>query len=337
MIDGGERYLVVRLTALGDVLHTLPAVASLRARHKNARIDWVVERKWAPVLEGSPAISEVIPFDRGSAFGALTCVRRLRQKNYTCAIDFQGLYKSSVLAMLSAAPRRVGFDRGWAREAGAALLYTERVAPMGRHVVELNYSLAEKAGASRPAKPEYPLRVPAGGVASVRARLADRGIGDYIVVGSGGSWRAKCWPAERYGSFCREFEKRHGLRAVLIHGPGEESLAEEVFHAARPAEPVVMATTIEELMGLLAHARCVVAADSGPLHLAAALGTRVVGLYGPTDPARNGPFVPGAVIVSEARPEEISYKRRASYSPAKLRITVEQVLDAADSCLKAPE
>jgi len=335
MIEGAERYLIVRLTALGDILHTLPAVAAIRAAHKNARIDWVVERKWAPVLEGSPAISEVIPFDRDSVFGALTCVRRLRQKNYTCAIDFQGLYKSSVLAMLSAAPRRIGFERGSAREQGAAVLYTERVIPSGQHVAELNYSLAEKTGASRPASPEYPLRVPAGGAASVRARLAERGIEHYIVVGPGGSWRAKCWPAERYGIFCREFEKRHGLPAIMIHGPGEESRAEAACHAAHPATPMVMRTTIEELMGLLAHARCVVAADSGPLHLAAALGKAVVGLYGPTDPARNGPFVPGAVIVSEARPEEISYKRRATYSPAMLRITVEQVLEAADACVKA--
>src|SRR5258708_17392613 len=122
MIEGGERCLVVRLTALGDILHTLPAVAALRAAHKNARIDWVVERKWAPVLEGSPAISEVIPFDRASAFGALTCVRRLRQKNYTCAIAFQGPDKSSVLARLSADPRRLGFERGWSREEDAARL-----------------------------------------------------------------------------------------------------------------------------------------------------------------------------------------------------------------------
>src|SRR3981189_1613635 len=298
MIEGGERYLVVRLTALGDILHTLPAVSALRAAHKNAWIDWVVERKWAPVLEGSPAISEAIPFDRASIFGALACVRRLRQKNYTCAIDFQGLYKSSVLAMLSAAPRRIGFERGWAREDGASLLYTERVAPTGRHVAELNYSLAEKAGATRPARPEYPLRVPAGGTASVRARLADRGIGDYIVVGPGGSWRAKCWPAERYGEFCRELEKKNNMRVVVIHGPGEKSLAEEV---APPAAPAVIGTTIEELMGLVAHARWVVAADSGPLHLAAALGTPVVGLYGPTDPARNGPFGRGAVIGDERR------------------------------------
>lgn len=335
MIEGGERYLVVRLTALGDILHTVPAVAALRATHKNARIDWVVERKWAPVLEGSPAINEVIPFDRASVFGALACVQRLRRKNYTCAIDFQGLYKSSILAMLSAAPRRIGFERDWAREEGAALLYTERVIPTGRHVAELNYSLAEKAGASRPARPEYPLRVPAGGAASVRARLAELGIGDYIVVAPGGSWRAKCWPPERYAVFCREFAKRHALPAIVIHGPGEELLAEEVCCAAHPAAPVKMATTIEELMGLVAHARCVIAADSGPLHLAAALGTPVVGLYGPTDPARNGPFVRSAVIVNKARPEEISYKRRATYSPAMLRITVEQVLDAADSCVKA--
>ena len=335
MTESEERFLVVRLTALGDILHTVPAVAALRAAQRTARIDWVVERKWAPVLEGSPAISEVIPFDRGSAWGAVACARRLRRRHYTCAIDFQGLYKSSVLAMLSGAPRRIGFEGGWAREEGAALLYTERVTPAGRHVTELNYSLAERAGALRPLKPEYPLRIPAGGVASVRARLAERGIGDYIVVGPGGSWRAKCWPAERYGEFCREFEKRNGLPAVVIHGPGEETLAEEVCRAAIPATPVVIATTIEELMGLLAHARCVIAADSGPLHLAAALGTQVVGLYGPTDPARNGPFAPGAVIISEARPEEISYKRRASYSAAMLRITVEQVVEAADSCVKA--
>jgi heptosyltransferase-1 len=335
MIEGGERFLVVRLTALGDILHTLPAVAALRAAHGNAQIDWVVERKWAPVLEGSPAISEVIPFDRASIFGGIACARRLRQKNYTCAIDFQGLYKSSVLTMLSASPRRIGFERAWAREPGASLLYTERVIPTGRHVTELNYSLAEQAGSPRPRKPEYPLRVPAGGAASVRARLAEQKIGDYIVVGSGGSWRAKCWPTDRYGEFCREFEKLHGLRAIVIHGPGEELLAAEVCRAANPAAPIVIKTTIEELMGLLAHARCVVAADSGPLHLAAALGTPVVGLYGPTDPSRNGPFIPGAVIVSEARPEEISYKRRATFSPAMLRITVEQVLKAADACVKA--
>src|ERR1700693_5393430 len=115
-----ERFLVVRLTALGDILHTVPAVAALRAAHASAKIDWVVERKWAPVLEGSPAINEVIPFDRRSLLGTMACIRRLLENRYTCAIDFQGLYKSSVLALLSGAERRIGFDRDWAREGGAA-------------------------------------------------------------------------------------------------------------------------------------------------------------------------------------------------------------------------
>jgi len=217
------------------------------------------------------------------------------------------------------------------------MFYTERVIPPGRHVAELNYSLAEQAGASRPPTPEYPLRVPAGGAASIRARLHDLGIaGEYIVVGPGGSWRAKCWPAERYGEFCREFERNNGMRVVVIHGPGEKFIAEEVVRAAAPARPTVLATTIEELMGLLAHARCVIAADSGPLHLAASLGTRVIGLYGPTDPERNGPFVPGAVILHKARPDEISYKRRSDYSAAMLRIMVEDVMAATETLLKAP-
>ncbi len=336
MSEREERFLVVRLTALGDILHTVPAVAALRAAHPKAPIDWVVERKWAPVLEGSPALGEVIPFDRRSLWGAAECIERLRENHYTCAIDFQGLYKSSLLAALSGAPRRIGFDRTWAREEGAAMFYTERVVPAGRHVAELNYSLAEHAGAKRPATPEYPLRVPAGGAASARSRLHDLGItGEYIVVGPGGSWRAKCWPAERYGEFCREFAGRNSARMVVIHGPGEKPVAEEVARRATPASVAVISTTIEELMGLLAHARCVVAADSGPLHLAAALGTPVVGLYGPTDPARNGPYVPGAVIVHKARPEEISYKRKSDYSAAMLRITVEDVLAATDSALKA--
>ena len=216
------------------------------------------------------------------------------------------------------------------------MFYTERVTPTGRHVTELNYSLAEQAGASRPQTPEYPLRVPAGGAASIRARLQDHGIGgEYIVVAPGASWRAKCWPPERYGEFCCEFEKDNHMRLIVIHGPGEKSVAEEVVRAAAPARPVVILTTLEELMGLLGHARCVIAADSGPLHLAAALGRPVVGLYGPTDPKRNGPFVAGAAIIHKARPEEISYKRRSDYSASMLRITVEEVISATDALLQA--
>lgn len=330
MAERTEKYLVVRLTSLGDVLHTLPAVAALRAGHRGAQIDWIVERRWAPVLEGSPALDHVIAFDRRDPARILSSVKRLREANYSCAVDFQGLYKSSLLALLSSAPRRIGFERGWAREGGAAIWYTERVAASGRHVTEMNYALAKRAGGVVPAIPQYPLRIPAGGVASVRARLQERDVADYIVIGPGGSWRAKCWPPDRFGAVCRELEKRRGLRSLVLCGPGEESLAAEVCRAAEPVKPVIFSTSLEELMAVLARARCVVAADSGPLHLAAALGTPVVGLYGPTDPTRNGPFVPDAVIVRAAMPDETSYKRRDSYSPAMLRISFDQVVAAVE-------
>jgi len=330
MAERAEKYLVVRLTSLGDVLHTLPAVAALRAGKRAAQIDWVVERRWAPVLEGSPALDHVIAFDRRDPARIFSCVKRLREMNYSCAVDFQGLFKSSLLALLSGAPRRIGFERGWAREGSAAIWYTERVVPSGQHVTEMNYALAERAGGVVPIIPQYPLRIPAGGVASVRARLQNQNVTEYIAIGPGGSWRAKCWPADRFGALCRELEKRYGMRCLVLCGPGEESLAAEVCRAAEPAKPLIFSTSLEELMAVLARARCVVAVDSGPLHLAAALGAFVVGLYGPTDPARNGPFVPHAVIVREALPGETSYRRRDSYSPAMLRISVEQVVAAVE-------
>lgn len=328
MVDSAERFLLVRLTSLGDILHTMPAAAALRAAHPTARIDWVVERKWAPVLEGSPMLDEVIPFDPGPAWRVMQSVRRLRRANYTCAIDFQGLYKSALLAAFSKIPVRIGFASDWARERAASLCYTKRVVPVGRHVAELNYALAEAAGATRPATPTYPLRVPEEGAASIRARLAKLGIGKYVVVGPGAGWHAKRWPPERYGELCRELGARQeqGIQTIVLQGPGEKALAQTVCRAAAPAKPTVMTTTLPELMALLAGAQCVICSDSGPLHLATALGTPVVGLYGPTDPKRNGPFGPRVVIETQARPDEISYKRRNTCAPAMLRISVEHVL-----------
>jgi len=333
MTEPPKRILVVRLSSLGDILHTLPAVAALRAALPAANIDWLVDRKWAPVLEGSSAVNRLITIDRGSLPDMIACVRRVRAEKYDCAIDFQGLYKSAVITLFSGIGRRIGFDRAWAREGGSTIFYTDHVIPEGRHVSEHNYSLVERVGAVRPPVPAYPLRVPAGGAASIRARLAESGITDYFVVAPAGSWRAKCWPAERFGEVCRVLEQRYGWRAVIIYGPGEKEFAEISCREAAPAKPLMLSTSLEELMALLARAQCVLAADTGPLHLAAALGAPVVGLYGPTDPARNGPFVPDAITVCHTQPEEMSYKQHDICSPAMLRITTEEVVAAMESRL----
>lgn len=323
--------LVVRLGSLGDLVHTLPAVASLRESFPGARIDWLVEQKWSALLDGGAVLNDVIPLARGSWNALGATVRQLRATRYACAIDFQGLYKSALLAFLSGAPRRVGFGRRVAREGGAAFFYTERVTPGAEHVVDHNLALAEAVGARR-STCRFSLRVPVEADAEVARRLA-AGVREYFVVSPGGGWRSKCWPPERYGQLCRELMRRHTWRAVVNVGPSERGLAEAVCRAATPVEPVVLSTGIPQLMALLRSARIVVAGDTGPLHLAVALGTAVVGLYGPTNPKRNGPYCAEDIVVRNASPEETTYKRSESYSPAMLSISVEQVISAVEERL----
>jgi ADP-heptose:LPS heptosyltransferase len=253
----------------------------------------------------------------------------LRRAGYGCAIDFQGLYKSALLARFSGAPRRIGFHSSFAREPGAARFYSERVIPTGRHVAEMNLSLAVAAGAERPSVMACPLRLPAEEAPALRQVLAREGIGDFCLVSPGGGWKSKCWPPERYGALCAELWRRLSVRVVVNAGPGEEDLARAVIAAAAAASPLLFSPSLRGLATLLGLARLVVAADTGPLHLAAALGTPVVALFGPTDPARNGP-IPKGTVLRNASEKETTYERGENYSPAMLALSVEQVATAVE-------
>jgi lipopolysaccharide heptosyltransferase I len=323
-----QSFLVVRLGSLGDLMHTLPAVAALRCSFPRARLDWVVEEKWCPLVELVTIVDGVIPWRR-SVRGWWTGLQGLRRRHYDCAVDFQGLYKSALLARFSGAPRRIGFHSGYAREPGAARFYNQTVSPTGRHVAEMNMSLAVAAGAKPPGVTQCPLRLPAEEVPTLRAILARAGISDFIVVSPGGGWRSKCWPPERYGALCAEMWRRLGVRAVVNAGPGEEALAEAVVAAAAPATPLVLSPSLRQLAALLGLVRVVVAADTGPLHLAAALGTPVVALFGPTDPGRNGPLPKGTVL-RNASEKDTTYRRSGSYSPSMLALSVGEVAAAVE-------
>lgn len=313
-------------------MHALPAAAALRDTFADARIDWLADAKWARVLEGNPDITEVISLDGRSAQGIAAAIRKLRAAKYTCAIDFQGLYRSALLGLASGAPRRIGFQGSYARERFAALLYTERVNPRGAHKVEHNLTLVEHAGA-RKAQARFPLVIHAEDEECVTRELSAHGIADYFVLNPGGGWRSKCWPAARYGELHRALAERHGWRGVVAFGPGEENLAHEVIVAAGQDAPVAIPVGLGPLLALLRRAKVVVSADTGPLHLASALGAPVVGLYGPTDPARNGPFSSHDVVVRNLHFSETTYRRGASYSAAMLSITVEQVVEAVEKRL----
>jgi heptosyltransferase-1 len=326
-----ERFLLVRLGSLGDVVHALPASAALRDSFPNARIDWVIEPKWARLLAGNPDLNSAIPFDRKTAGGIVSTVKRLRAAGYTCAIDFQGLYKSALLARASGAPRRIGFQRTYAREGFASSLYTERLNPRGAHKVEHNLTLAEAAGAQKsPAR--FPLAIHSEDESRIASELEHRNIADFFVLNPGGGWRSKCWPRERYGELHARIFEKFGLRGVVSYGPGEENLAQAILRVAGNSAPAAIPLALGPLMALLRRARFVVSADTGPLHLAAALGSPVVGLFGPTDPARNGPFITNpaqkSVIVRNPRLSETTYQRGASYAPAMLAITVDEVMEA---------
>lgn len=323
------RFLLVRLGSLGDIVHALPAAAALRDTFPSARIDWVVDRKWTRLLEGNSDLNEVISVDRRKAGGIATAVRKLRDARYTCAIDFQALYKSALLSFASGAPRRIGFRSSYAREGFAALLYTDRLNPRGAHKVDHNLTLVEQTGA-RPGTPRFPLAIHEEDEDRVSRELSAHGMNEFFVLNPGGGWLSKCWPAERYGDLNRKLAERHGWRGVVTFGPGEESMAAKLIEAAGNTPPVAVALGLGALFALLRRAKFVVSADTGPLHVASALGTPVVGLFGPTDPARNGPYSPGDVVVRNARFSETTYGRGASYSPAMLSITVDQVVDAVE-------
>lgn len=323
----------MRLSSLGDLVHTLPIVPALRSAFPDAQIDWLVDMRWLPLMKLVRGINNVIPL-RPSLSGYLRCMRRVRRGGYSCVIDFQGIYRSAVLARVSGAERRIGRDRNSARERGAAWFYTDRVAPVGQHVADMSMSLAMRAGAKRPEKMEFPIEVPARERSELHERLRREHAENYIVVSPGGGWKSKCWPAERFGSLCAEVWRRHGVRPIINLAPGEEQLGAAVVAHSHPAKPIVNCPELPELVALLSRAIVVVGGDTGPLHLAAALGTRVVALFGPTNASRNGPLPRGAVIQNHsAQPPNYqrgNYARGRSYSPEMLSITIDQVLQALE-------
>lgn len=324
------RFLLVRMGSMGDVIHAIPAASALRDTFPGARIDWAIDPKWTRLLEGNPDITEVIAADRKSASGVAATVRKMRAAQYTCAIDFQALYKSALLAFVSGATRRIGFQSSYAREGLASLLYTDCLNPRGPHKVDHNLTLAEFAGAKKSA-PRVPVAIRAEDEDRATRELAAHSLTDFYVLNPGGGWLSKCWPAQRYGELYRTLAQRYGWRGVVTFGPGEEVLAREVVQAAGDPAPAAILLGLGPLMALMRRARFVVSADTGPLHLAAALDVPVIGLFGPTDPARNGPYSLNAsrhIVLRNPQNCETTYRRGTTYSPAMLSLGVSQVADA---------
>lgn len=368
-----ERLLIVRLSAMGDVIHTLPAAQFLREAFPAAHIGWLVEERWAellcspgtprrgPLSAGRPLVDEVHAVNL-KAWGkslfslptlqALTTVwNDVRDARYNVAIDLQGAIRSAVLARWSGAPVVLGAAEP--RESPASLLYTRKILAQGRHVIEQNLSLARALAHHLLGDPRLPDHVTrdnfpddrpfaktavkhprdARSEALVHRRLTELGVNEYAILNPGAGWGAKRWPAERYGEVAKGLA-RLGLQSILNYGPGEKELA-AAAESASGGTARAMSCTISELIALTRRARLFVGGDTGPLHLASALQLPVVGIYGPTDPARNGPYGTDCFVLRSAD-SLTSHSHKAEADEGLLGIDAEEVLAAAQSLLAKP-
>ena len=308
----GPRILVVRLSSMGDVIHALPAVATLKHSFPGSVLSWVVQPRWAPLLEGNPYVDRVVPFDRRRLTSWGEAWTQLRALRYDFAVDLQGLMQSALIASLARCDRIYGYHRTQVREKAAAAFYSNEVRTAGGHVVDSNLELAAAAGASTMLV-TFPL--PAG------VPEGDLPGGEFVLASPLAGWAAKQWPLEFYRGLARRLNEELGV-ALVLNGPAARARELEQVDGA-----FVHSSGLPGLIHATRRAAAVLGLDSGPAHLAAALAKPGVAIFGPTDPARNGPYgdtftvlrAPGAVT---------TYKRRQEPDASMLRITPDAVFEA---------
>lgn len=341
-----EKLLILRLGSMGDILHALPAVAALRRAFPSATIAWAVEQRWSELLcttsaeNAASGLPEKPLVDRlhfintvawrkalisramwDEAWGAMSALRAAR---YDVAVDFQGAWKSAGIVLWSAAPERIGFDRP--RERPAAMFYNRRVRTTSSHIVDQNLELVAVIAGQDQGPRCFPL--PCSTISELWCdnELRRRGLRHFALLSPGAGWGAKLWPPENYGQVAAALA-REGLPSIANFGPGEEELVRAVEQtSAGAAQP--LCCSLGELIALTRRARLFIGGDSGPTHLAAALAVPVVAIFGPTDPARNGPYGTRSIVLRHAA-STTSYTHHDRPDEALRSIPVEEVLGAA--------
>ena len=349
--ESAHRILIVRLGSMGDIIHTLPAATALRRVFPEAMLGWIVEERWAELLCATseprsgprsarrPIVDKVHTVNtkawRRELLSLQTweqvaaTISEIRAGEYQLAVDFQGAVRSALLARWSNAPEVVGMRQP--RETAASMFYTRQVEISGAHVVEQYLSLAADVAGCPLDLPAVEFPCDAAAEKKVKELLEARGVRDFAVLNPGAGWGAKQWQAEHYGEVAKELA-RDGVQSLINFGPGEEALAGAAERTSQGAAfPVKL--SLPELIALTRRARLFVGGDTGPMHLAAALGVPVVGIFGPTDPARNGPFGRTSIVLRNQL-SPTSHKRRTQPDPGLSAITEEEVIAAAQQLLE---
>ena len=304
-------FLIVRLGALGDIVHAVPAAAALRRAYPDARIDWLVDLRHRPIVELITVVDRAIVLQRSNVGGWLEVTRQLRASHYDAAIDLQGLLKSAILARASGASRVIGFSIWHLREKTARPFYTDtdrRGRLEADHVIVKNLRLLTAVGIDDD-RVEFPLaNVESPALAVVRSALGPDA--PFALINPGAAWPNKRWPAERYGEVAAFVREVRGLPSIVLWGPGEEGLAGAVIEASGGSARLAPRTSLADLLALSRAASLMISGDTGPLHIAAAAGTPIVAIFGPTDPHRNGPWASDDITVSRFGACGCHYERR---------------------------
>ena len=349
--EPAQRILIVRLSSMGDVLHALPAAAMLRQAFPNATVGWLIEERWAELLcalstpRSGPRSPERPLVDvvhavklkqwRSSLFSTQTWERigaslsDLRSRHYDVAIDLQGAIRSAILARWSGA--RMIYGASQPRENAASLWYSRKIITRRPHVVGRYAELAEAVtGQPRPI-PDAVFPCDPAAEQSIEKRLRELGLQDFAILNPGAGWGAKQWPAERYGAVAQTLS-REGLHCIINFGPGEEALA-RTAEGASASTARALSFSIGELIALTRRARLFIGGDTGPMHLAAALHVPVVALFGPTDPARNGPYGTKNMVLRNPA-SATTLRRRNHPDPGLLAIMPDEVSNAVRQLLE---
>jgi 3-deoxy-D-manno-octulosonic-acid transferase/heptosyltransferase-1 len=294
--------LIVKLSAIGDVVHTLPSLAALRKRFPDAHITWVVEEAASDLVMDHPHLNRVIISRRkgwigdlkgGRVSGALkeikTLLSELRARPYDLVIDFHGLFKSAVIVLLSGGRRKLGYD---SLQELSGLFYNEKIPEdMGKHAVDRYLDFARHLGAQED-MPEFILPIQEENESRVRALLAAKGIGPndpFVAVSPHALWETKLWSDQKFAQLSERIIRELNM-PVVFTGSEEKSIEGIQSFMTLPSVDLSGRTTLRDLACLFREASVLVTTDSGPMHLAAAMETPVVALFGPTDPVRTGPY-----------------------------------------------
>ena len=334
------RVLIVKLGSIGDIVHTLPALAALRAAMPHAEISWVAERLSSEILKDNPILDRLIEVDtkalrRGLMSGETLRaprqqLRRLRASAFDVALDFQGLLKSASIARLSGARRVFGYSRSGLREPASTVFLSKRISiPPHTHIIRKGLLLLQGAlGIPVPSELSFPIGVDAA-AESEAERAAENTAENFAILNPGGGWPTKLWNAEKFGGLADLLWANYGMRSLITYGPNEVELAELVRRASRSEKALPVGLSLKGFYSLAKRARVYVGGDTGPTHIAVAAGAPIVGLFGPTEWWRNGsPYSQDICVERNDIDCRVDCHRRSCSKWICMDITVERVFDA---------